>query len=725
MTSPSDPNAQPKYSNRLVGNSSPYLRQHAHNPIDWYPWGREAFEIARAQARPIFLSVGYSTCHWCHVMERETFSDEQIARYLNDHFVCIKLDREQRPDLDEIYMTGLQLMTGQGGWPMSIFMTPEGKPFFTGTYLAPGAFTDLARAIQKAWLNQRQEVMQQAEQIHQAIAQQNKVAQQAKIDQGVVQQALNSLLLSFDEIHGGFGRAPKFPNESQLWLIWQCATGDADELPAAFLYTLRKMAQGGIFDQLAGGFHRYSVDAQWLVPHFEKMLYNQGQLLRLYAAAYQQSGEPQFLRTICDTLDYLRREMVSEEGGFYAATDADSEGAEGKFFTWTFAELSEQLTVQERALAQQVFGVSERGNFDGTNVLFINDAAQVEAQQALLAPLRQKLLAIRDRRVKPFRDEKIIAAWNGLAIASIAQVELLTDVTGYRDLAVAAANNLWAQHVDSTAEQLVLWRSRLEGTVSVAATLEDFAYVADGFMHLALLTNDSLWLARGEQLLSEMHKQFWDNDDGGYFASSSTQDGPMIVRTKNAMDAAMPSGNSAALSALILAYEATGELTYKQRIEQLIATFSGSVALNPMGHPYFLAQTQRFHDGNRYLRQWACGGRVWLAMTYEKAGWQLDVKVASGWHLNHPEVSGDAGLFGLSITGAVADYPSGRLLQVSFHEASIPVLEGAFHVPLAEVSGHLTLQLQLCSDEVCLAPQTVLLPDPRFLREHKKTGSLA
>lgn len=714
-----DDNGEPKYTNRLIANSSPYLLQHAHNPIDWYPWGVEAFQVASQQDKPVFLSVGYSTCHWCHVMERETFNDEGIAEYLNQHFVCIKLDREQRPDIDDIYMTGLQLMTGQGGWPMSLFMTPEGKPFFSGTYLAPDAFLNLAREIERAWQKQRDEVNNQAEQFYQAIERHNKTAEQAVLDEGVVKLALNNLRMSYDANHGGFGRAPKFPNESQLWLIWQCANEQDGWARNALLHTLQKMSQGGLHDQVDGGFHRYSVDEKWLVPHFEKMLYNQGQLLRLYAAGYQQSGDRALLGVIEQTLAYLAREMTASDGGFYSATDADSEGEEGKYFVWSFEALAKNLTPEELSLMQSVFGVTTEGNFGTDNVLFVSDSTLLTTKQDQIERLKEKLRALRRERVKPFLDEKIIAGWNGLTIASIAQAELLTGISGYRELALAAAKKICEQQIKETADSLVIWRSRLGDEVSIPGTLEDYAYLADAFLNLALLTNDAVWRERGERLIAEMNKLFWDDEEGGYLNSAPGQDGPLIVRTKTAMDTAMPSGNSVALSALILAFEATGDVTYKHRLERLISAYSGAVALNPMAYPYFLSQVERYRGDSKYITQWACAGRVWVALT--KAGaenngaWSLVLKIAPEWHLNHPDVSTESGLLGLEVTGARANYPAPRHLDVAFSHEPIPVLEGELKLPLAEIEGPVTLRLQLCSDEVCLAPEEIQLPDLRLL----------
>lgn len=707
-----DTAGNPKYTNRLINDSSPYLVQHAHNPVDWYPWGEEAFAAARAEDKPIFLSIGYSTCHWCHVMERESFDNEDIAAFLNEHFVAIKLDREQRPDLDEIYMTGLQLMTGQGGWPMSNFITEAGKPFFTGTYFPPDGFLDLLKQIAAAWQSQRDEVIAQAEQIFGSI-EKHTVASGAAgaLDKNLPRETAQNLLASFDEEYGGFGRAPKFPNESYLWLLFEAVISGETLLSGPLLKTLDKMAEGGLYDQVAGGFHRYSVDQKWLVPHFEKMLYNQGQLLRLYAAGWSLTNQSAYHRVLTQTLDYLAREMTSPDGGFYSATDADTEGEEGKFFIWTDAELREVLHPDEYALAKTVYGITSEGNFEGANVLhlttpletLVSDSEQLQKLDAL----QNKLRNIRSRRSLPFLDEKIIVSWNALTISAIAQVELLTGMVEYRQLAIEAAEVLWQKHIetDEAGHVSELMRSRLGNEVSIQGALEDYAYLAEAYLRLNLISAEPIWLERAEALLRTMSTRFWDEASGGYFNSVADDDTPLIIRGKNPTDTAMPSGNTMAFLSLVLAYEATGDINYKLRAEQLLASFAGVIGENPAAYTYLLAAVQRFHRGSRERVQYAAGGQVRVLLEQTDQGWQLGFSMGPDWHVNHPRLSETSGLIGLEVTGSRFVCPEPEQLIAAFSDTAIPVLAGQFSVTLDDPQNEIQVRIQVCSDQICLAPE--------------------
>ena len=736
-----DENGDPKYTNRLIDDSSPYLVQHAHNPVDWYPWGDEAFARAIELDKPVFLSIGYSTCHWCHVMEHESFDNEQVAEYLNEHFVSIKLDREQRPDIDEIYMTGLQLMTGQGGWPMSNFITADGKPFFAGTYFPPEQFLSLLQNIQAAWANQRTQVLQQAEEIADRIHQQSSASQQAQsLGSDVIQTAISTLRGSFDAKHGGFGVAPKFPNESQLWLFAVSLLYESSEMPRDVLVrSLEAMAQGGICDHLAGGFHRYSTDEKWLVPHFEKMLYNQSQLIRLYALGYQFKQNPAFLRVLKQSLEYLKREMTSDDGGFYSATDADSEGKEGTFFVWSYSELKDVLDPDAFELIKDLFGVTEAGNFEGKNVLHLTQSLEFYADEKDIAIDRvldrvkgviDKLYKLRQTRPIPFLDTKIIAAWNGHMISTLVDYELWNGDSSYRDMALNAAEALWQRHVDQP--KRVLMRSRLGNKVSVEGALEDYAFVADAFLGLHLLVNDQKWFDRAQWLLDVMVEQFWDDESGGFFAATDHAAGPSIVRSKNPMDGATPSGNGVAMSALLAAFEASGNAAYKARLEQSLAAFSGQISKAPAAHPYTLSLLPRLRTGSRAPTQWAADGKVRVTVT--RAANQLNVlfAVSEPWHLNHPDAESQ-GLLGLSITYggkvlAASDYPAPELMDTDFTDAPVPVLTGEFKVVLEVDEGlekdtekdtledTINLALQVCSHEICLAPGEIVMRLPAYTR---------
>ncbi len=417
----------PIMPNRLANETSPYLLQHADNPVDWYPWGEEALQKAEDEDKPIFLSIGYSACHWCHVMAHESFEDEEVAEILNRHFVSIKVDREERPDLDRIYMSAVQAMTGRGGWPMSVFLTPEGQPFYGGTYFPPQprhgmpSFADVLLAVADGWRNRRRELVASGQALVAAIERQSAVREDVKredVKRETLESALENLWRRFDRSHGGWGEGPKFPQPMALEFLlrYHHTTGDALALRMV-TQTLETMARGGMYDQLGGGFHRYAVDDRWLVPHFEKMLYDNAQLARVYLHAWQVTGEP-FYRTIAEeTLDYVAREMTDPEGGFYSTQDADSEGEEGKFFVWTPDEIRDLLG-QEAEAFMAAYGVSERGNFEGRNIL---EYVGHLSQRTELAEARRKLFEAREQRVHPERDEKVLTSWNGLMLAAFAR----------------------------------------------------------------------------------------------------------------------------------------------------------------------------------------------------------------------------------------------------------------------------------------------------------------
>ena len=457
-----DEDGQPKYTNRLVDEASPYLLQHAHNPVDWYPWGAEAFERAKQEDKPVFLSIGYSTCHWCHVMEGESFDDEQIAALLNEHFISIKLDREQRPDLDDIYMTGVQMLTGQGGWPMSNFLTPEGAPFFAGTYFPPDHFRGLLEQIVGVWRDRREEVDKQAREVAQNIARFTAArAETRQLPDDLIEVTTNEILGRLDEVNGGFGGAPKFPNEVMLSVLVDAVerSGSA-EAHRALSLTLDKMGQGGIFDHVAGGFHRYTVDAIWLVPHFEKMLYNQAQLLRVYARAARLTGSAAWRRVAEQTVQYVLRDMRDGDGRFFSATDADSEGEEGRFFVWTREQLEAALGAEDAAFVCALYQVTDAGNFEGANILNLS-APLPESDYERVDRIHHTLYDVREQREHPLRDEKVITGWNAMMITSLASAGQDLREPAWVEAAARAADALWASALDG---------SRLAACARFAAT---------------------------------------------------------------------------------------------------------------------------------------------------------------------------------------------------------------------------------------------------------------
>lgn len=712
-----DEEGNPKFTNRLFNESSPYLKQHAHNPVDWHPWGNEAFDLARAGNKPVFLSIGYSTCHWCHVMEHESFDNEEIAEFLNEHFVSIKLDREQRPDLDDIYMTGVQILSGQGGWPMSNFITADGKPFFAGTYYPPAAFLELLQQINTVWHEKHDEVLAQAEQISENIERYTAAKSDVTaIEQNLIAAASAELLGRLDEEHGGFGSAPKFPNESQLLALLEDVDRRDDlAVKSAAILTLDKMYQGGIFDQVGGGFHRYTVDAAWLVPHFEKMLYNQAQLIRVYAKAFQLTANPGYLRVMERVISYVLRDMTDADGRFYSATDADSEGYEGKFFVWHADELKALLD-DDYDLVERLYQVTESGNFEGSNILNLENSLENFAEQQKLSiksltlqldNIHERLYQAREQREHPLRDEKHITAWNGMMISALVQADILTGNTRFSLKARSAAESIWQKHFavnDST-----LWRVGMKDEVSITGNLEDYAYFAEACFQLYLETADVEWKTRGLTLLELMIDRFWDEKEGGFFFSEIGLEGPMITRPKSPMDGAMPSGNSAALMALVLAYEATGSADIEANINALISGFSGLLMASPSAFCFMSTGLNRFLNGSTDPVQWAADGNLRISAKRDGPVAIVKFELADDWHINGSG-SANSDLIATNISGGgQVEYPNTMELQSAFSDAPLQVFEGQFEIVVADPGSRLEVSFQACNDVVCLKPQTIIL----------------
>ena len=583
----------PKYTNRLVLESSPYLLQHAHNPVDWMAWGDEAFDRARRLGRPVFLSIGYATCHWCHVMEAESFEDEEIAAFMNGHYVCIKVDREERPDVDAIYMAAVQALNQSGGWPMSVWLTPEREPFFGGTYFPPregarGArhgFLELLGDIYQTYLSDSERVGRAAEALVRAVRAQMEPAAPASDAEvpgaGLIGQTAAAYKRVFDETNGGLRRAPKFPSNLPIRLLLRehRRTGDAEALRMATV-TLEKMAGGGMYDQLAGGFHRYSTDAAWLVPHFEKMLYDNGLLAVAYAEAFQATGRGDFARVTRETLDYLAREMTAPDGGFFSATDADSEGAdgvsaEGKFFVWSKQEI-EKIIGPGADAARFVthYGVTAGGNFEGENILHV--ARPDEGEWAALAGARAALYAVRVRRPPPLRDEKILAAWNGLAISGFAVAGRVLDEPRY----VAAAARAASFVLERMRPEGRLVRSWKEGRTGVAAFLDDQAFLTAGLLDLYEATFERRWLEAALALADETERRFAD-PAGGWFMTADDHE-KLIAREKPAYDGAEPSGTSVALLSILRLHTFTSDDRWRTIAGRALASLSGPLGENPL-----------------------------------------------------------------------------------------------------------------------------------------------
>jgi uncharacterized protein YyaL (SSP411 family) len=591
-------------ANRLATEKSPYLLQHQFNPVDWYAWGEPAFAAARQLDRPIFLSIGYSTCHWCHVMERESFENQTVAKFLNEHFISIKVDREERPDVDKIYMTFVQATTGQGGWPLTAFLTPDLKPFFGGTYFPPNnnygrpGFLQLLQQVQQLWSSRRADLGASAAELHtrleHAAAATHRAAGQA-LSAEVVRRAGVVFKQSYDARHGGFGSAPKFPQPSQPQFLLRYARRFNDQEAARMvLHTCDRMAAGGIHDQLGGGFARYSVDAEWLVPHFEKMLYDNAQLAQLYLDAHLVSGAARHADVVRDILEYVHRDMTHPEGGFYSAEDADSEGHEGKFYCWTHAELSKLLSVEEFNVAARYFGITEQGNFVDhshpqplakQNVLSIA-APNISTDDAvLLASAKQKMLTARSQRVRPHLDDKILASWNGLMLGAMARASIVLGERRYRQSAEQNLAFLQTKLWDASTKTLYhRWRDGERDSVQL---LEGYAFPLAGVIDLyeATLKPEHLdfALALAEALLS----RFYDAEQGGFWQTAAGAS-DLILRLKEDYDGAEPSGNSVICMALLKLGRATGRTDFIQAAEKTLRLFSSRLVEVPQAVPFML-----------------------------------------------------------------------------------------------------------------------------------------
>ncbi len=591
-------------TNRLAREKSPYLLQHQHNPVDWHPWGEEAFARARTENKPIFLSIGYSTCHWCHVMERESFEDAEVARFLNDHFVNIKVDREERPDVDKIYMTFVQATTGSGGWPLNVFLTPDLKPFFGGTYFPPRGqrgrpgFLDVLAQVQRLWQERRGEVLDSANDLHRRLAQfvRPQPADDRLPGPDVLARAAGQLKAEYDSRHGGFGGAPKFPRPAHpaFLLRWARRAGD-EKARRMVVHTCDRMAAGGMHDQLGGGFARYSVDAEWLVPHFEKMLYDNAQLAQLYLDAHLVSGEARYAGVVHGILRYVLRDMTHPDGGFYSAEDADSEGKEGKFYCWTLAELKALLAPDELAVATRYFGVTESGNFvdhsdpdplPGQNVLHVADPRLTPAEAELLEAAKAKMLMARARRVRPHLDDKVLASWNGLMLGAFARAGVVLGEPAY--LEAAARNLAFIQERLWDAPGRTLYHRWREGERDTAQLLDDYTFLLGGVLDLYEATLAPCHLEFALQLAEGLRARFHDPEHGGFWqAAPGAPD--LILRVKEDYDGAEPSGNSVAALALLRLAEITGREEFRELADGTLRLFAERLRRLPQAMPAMLA----------------------------------------------------------------------------------------------------------------------------------------
>lgn len=581
-------------ANRLIKEKSPYLLQHAHNPVDWYPWAEEAFEKAESEDKPIFLSIGYSCCHWCHVMERESFEDQEVAEILNDHYVSIKVDREERPDIDSIYMTVCQSLTGRGGWPLTVVMTPDKKPFFVGTYLPKrskwgmSGLVDLLERIKSKWQTDQEAIAEAGEKIALSVSTQYAVMH-GEIGVEVVDRAFQELERSFDTGYGGFGNAPKFPSPHNLLFLlhyWK-RTGESSAL-SIVIKTLRSMYAGGIYDHIGFGFSRYSTDREWLVPHFEKMLYDNALISFVFTEIFRATGNPFFKQAATEIFKYILRDMTSPEGGFYSAEDADSEGEEGKFYVWTPDEVIQVLGADEGKIFCEIFGITVKGNFEGKSIPNLIDSNIRDIDPDRLGLLRSKLFSYRNKRVHPFKDDKILTSWNGLMVASMARAGTVVDGKDYLQAAERAVDFIWNKMRRSDGRLMARYR---DGEAAFPAYIDDYAFLQWGLLELYDATFKTDYLRMSILLLDKMKELFWDGEKGGFFFYGQDSE-QLIARPKEVYDGAIPSGNSVAAMNILRLARITGREDLFDMADRQIKAFAGQVSANPMAHTYFLTAFQ-------------------------------------------------------------------------------------------------------------------------------------
>ena len=708
---------RPPGTNRLYHETSPYLQLHARNPVDWYPWGEEAVARARELDRPIFLSVGYSTCYWCHRMEKDVFDVPEIAAIINAGFINIKVDREERPDLDEIYMTATQLITRRGGWPNSLFLTPDLEPFFAGTYFPPedrgnmtGFPTILAR-IQELWTSDRDRLEESAARIKTAM--EEMIASRADPAADVpgaegVERAVDSLRQSFDEEWGGFGPAPKFPSPANLFLLHARAIDGDGEARRLLVETLHHMAQGALYDHVGGGFHRYATDREWRVPHFEKMLYDNAFLAEILIDTARLTADEELARFARGTLDFVLESMTHDVGGFQSAIDSQTDLREGAYYVWSHEELESILTDDELALLGPIFAFDGDPNFEEDlytvylSAPLIEHAARLETtRDALLetmAPAIDKLRRARRKREFPLLDDKVLADWNGMMIGAMAKGGEFFDEPRYRDAAAKAASFILEslEGEDKTLQHA--WRN---GESKVNAFLDDYAFMMRGLVTLHRETGDTGWLVAAEKLADELESRLRD-PDGGYF--QTTEDPLNLFQTKGAMDGAIPSGNGVAVEALMNLAELTGKKIYSERAESALRAFSSEYSQYPSATKTLALSIARYHQGRQTPTSLA--ESIVVAELQASAGrFEIEISIEDGWHVNANPASSPY-LISTEVQGDVSDvsYPPGEMMTFSFSDEAISVYEGELTLA-GELRGtRVVLVYQACDDTRCLAP---------------------
>lgn len=719
-TKQTPPSRAYKYTNKLINETSPYLLQHAHNPVNWYPWGAEALDKSKRENKPIFLSIGYSACHWCHVMEREDFENEEVAKLLNDNFVCIKVDREQRPDIDSQYMLAVQMMTRSGGWPLSVFLTPERKPFFGGTYFPRPEFLRLLNRVTEVYTTQPDKLRESADRVAEAMASASKSERAGNVPISVLRAAANSLKGNYDSVNGGFSPKPKFPQAPNLafLLSYFRKTGDKTVLQMV-TNTLDHIANGGIYDQIGGGFHRYSTDSLWRVPHFEKMLYDQALLVPIYLDAYQITHKPRYKQVVQETLSFLIRELLDKDGGFYSSLDADSEGEEGKFYLWTPTQLEEVLG-QDARLFAELYGVTATGDLEGKSVLHIAKPAPANISPRL-ETMRQKLLNARAKRIRPHTDDKVLTSWNGLMLVAFARAYIVLDNPAYRDTAVQIAQFLTKRMMQSGQ---LLHNYRL-GKADTTGLLEDYACTAYGLVSLYEATHEKKWLDAAQEMATQMTVLFEDKENGGFYATATQ--GDLLTRWKDALDNATPSSNGVAALVLAKLAALTGDNSRHEQARKTVEAFQSLVVRLPSALPTLLITYQAFGESS-VIKSAAVVQLQTESLTAHPGttvSARLRIRIQKGWHVNAHQPSegylipttlklvSDNGITMLKV-----DYPPSEKGCFAFSKAPLSIYRGDVvlkatiligkKAPRGKMPLTFVLSYQPCNDRACLLPTKIM-----------------
>lgn len=713
-----DAAGDPLFTNSLIHENSPYLLQHAHNPVNWRAWTAEAFEQAKQEDKPVLLSVGYSTCHWCHVMERESFEDIRIANYINQHFIAIKVDREEHPDIDETYLTAVQMLSGKVGWPLTAVLTPNAEPFFGGTYFPPEQFITLLEKISSTWTDRRPAILEQANRLK---TEMGKLSAVAKTASNVHQEALES---ARERIASKLFAPPRynepgFPREPEMLFLLQQSIRHADTtLLQRVSQRLETLADSGLHDHVGGGFHRYSVDAEWRIPHFEKMLYNQAQLAQIYALAYQFTHKPRFAQVAKHTFDFMLSQRDGDAGGFYSAMDAESDGGEGKFYIWSYEELKSELSALELTTAENILGITTHGNFEGKNVLWRRSEVEQNTHQSV-DPVLKKMSTLRHERVPPAVDRKVITAWNGLAISALISGFKATDEPHYLQVAEQVAESLW-RSAYSTKAGLARIRTAEQ---RIDASLDDYTNLVRAYLDMFDTTTNETWLSRAETLTERMLTDFQDQATGAFLISNKHLQRGLVVPIITARDDAMYSGNSVAAQNLARLFHRTGNIQYRDHARAVIAHFSTQALASPESASGLLLAASILIEGEALEPHYAARGKVRVSSSLKERTLSVTISIQQGWHINADKVLNEylipTSLSAVETRCVVIDsvqFPPAQQVQLGFQKDPLLVFDGAITVtanlryPDPECAiAKLQLRIQACSDEVCLSPANIQL----------------